>query len=68
MSPLKQYITKKGQVDKDTTKLNAGNNKRRKYKIKVIQENAVYVKESKGHLAGLYYLMSLKKYPEKENI
>lgn len=68
MSPLKQHITQKGQVDKDTTKLNAGNNKRRKYKIKVIQENVVYVKESKGHLPGLYYLMSLKKYPEKENI
>ena len=38
------------------------------YKVEAIRNSAVYSKESKsGHLPGLYYLISWKRYPEKEN-
>lgn len=33
-------------------------NNRKDYKIKSIYAKAVYVKESEGHLPGLYYLIS----------
>ena len=39
----------------------------RKYKVEAIWNNAVYIKESKGYLPRLYYLVSWKRYPEKEN-
>ena len=40
----------------------------RKYKVKAIWDNTVYVKELKsGHLLGLYYLVSWKGYSEEEN-
>ena len=49
------------------TELDA-NNDSGEYKIKAICDSAVYAKESEsGHLLGLYYLMSWKSYPEKEN-
>ena len=38
------------------------------YKVEVIQDNAIYARESKSsHLPGLYYLVSWKKYLEEEN-
>lgn len=37
----------------------AGKNK--KYKIKIIQDNAFFAKNVDGHLLGLYYLISWKK-------
>ncbi len=37
------------------------------YEVEVIYNNAVYATESEGHLPGLYYLVSWKGYPEKEN-
>ena len=43
----------------------AGNNK--KYKVDVIQDSAVYTKESARQLLGLYYLVSWKEYPKNEN-
>lgn len=36
--------------------LNISNNKE-KYKIKVIQNNAIFIKESKSYLLELYYLI-----------
>lgn len=44
-----------------------GNNK--KYKIKLICNNMVYIKESKvGHLLKFYYLVFLKSYLDKKDI
>ena len=38
------------------------------YEVEVIWDSAVYARESKsGHLPGLYYLVSWKRYPEEEN-
>ena len=52
------------QIDFD-----AGNNKGEEYKVKAIQENAVYARESEeGHLSKLYYLVFWKNYLEEENI
>ncbi len=68
MSLLQQDITKKGQVDEMTSRLefeNEGDSK--EYKVEAIYNNAVYARESEGHLPGLYYLVSWKGYPEKEN-
>ena len=46
-----------------------GDNKSGEYKVEVIWDSVVYAKESKlGHLLGLYYLVSWKRYPEEENI
>lgn len=51
------------------TELDVGKNKSEKFKIKTIQNSAVYIKKSKsGHLLELYYLISWKKYLKKENI
>ena len=51
MSLLKQDTTKKGRVNKNATKFDVSNNNSRKYKVKVILDNAIYTKESKsGHL------------------
>ena len=59
MSLLEQDTTRKERVDKNTTKLDAGDNKGSEYKMEAICNNAVYAKESKsGHLLGLYYLVS----------
>ena len=70
MSLLEQDTTKKGQVDEkvkqiefDTSKNNSG-----KYKVEVIWDSAVYVRESEpGHLPGFYYLVLWKRYPEEKN-
>ena len=38
------------------------------YKVEAIRDNVVYARELKsGHLLGLYYLVSWKRYPEEEN-
>lgn len=66
---MKQDITKKGQVNKATSKLefkNDGNN-RKKYKVEVICNNTIYIRESENYLPGLYYLMAWKGYIEEEN-
>ena len=45
----------------------AGSNDK-EYKLKGIQDSAVYAKESTiGHLPGLYYLVSWKGYPKEKN-
>ena len=69
VSMLEQDTTRKGRLDNENTaELDADNNESGKYKIEAIWDNAVYVRESKsGHLPGFYYLVSLKRYPKKEN-
>ena len=58
MSLLEQDTTKKGQVDKNVTKLETGDNKGNKYKVEPIWDSAVYRKESEsGYLSGLHYLV-----------
>ena len=55
--------------ENNITKLDAGDNERSKYKVKAIQDSAVYSKESKlGYLPEFYYLVSWKGYLVKENI
>ena len=68
MSLLEQDTTRKGQVDENNvTELNAGDNKGGEYKVEAIRDSAVYARESAGHLLGLYYLVSWKRYLEEEN-
>ena len=50
---------------KPEPEFDAGNNK--KYKAEVIKNSAIYAKETERYLLGLYYLVSWKSYPEKEN-
>ena len=64
---LEQDITKKRQVDEDTTKLDTGDNESGEYEVKAICHGVIYARESAGHLLGLYYLVSWKSYPEEEN-
>ena len=66
MSLLEQDTTRKGRVDENVTKLDAGDNSG-EYKVKAIQDNAVYAKEADRHLPGLYYLMAWKGYLKEEN-
>ena len=58
MSLLEQNTTKKGQVDENTTKLGAGNDESREYKVEATRDSTVYARESKSHLPELYYLVS----------
>lgn len=61
MSLLEQDTTKKGRVDKMTSKLEFkgnGNGHGSEYKVKAIWDSAVYTKESEGgHLLGFYFLV-----------
>ena len=68
MSLLEKNITRKGQVDDDNAvKLDAGDNSG-EYKVEVIGNSAVYVRESElSHLPELHYLISWKEYLEEEN-
>ena len=68
VSLLEQDTTRKGRVDEnDATELDAGNNSG-EYKKEAIWDSAVYAKKLKlGHLPGLYYLVSWKRYPKEEN-
>ena len=68
VSLLKQDTTSKEQVhEENVEKLDASDDSG-EYEVEAIRDSAVYVRESKsGHLAGLYYLVSWKGYPEEEN-
>ncbi len=68
MSLLEQDITRKGRVDKITSRLefeSDGNGK--EYKVEAIFDNVVYARELEGHLPAFYYLVLWKGYPKKEN-
>ena len=68
MSLLEQNTTRKGQVDKNATELDAGNDDNGEYEMEAIQDSAVYARESESdHLPDLYYLVSWKGYSEEEN-
>ena len=55
-------------MDKNATELDAGDNDSGEYEVEAIWDSAVYARESEsGHLPGLYYLVSLERYPEEEN-
>ena len=64
---LEQNTTRKGRVDENVTKLDAGKDSG-EYKMEAICDNTVYAKESASHLPGLYYLVSWKGYLKEENI
>ena len=68
VSLLEHDTTRKERVDKQVTELEleAGNSK--EYKIKAIQDSAVYTsKLESGQLPGLYYLVAWKGYSKEEN-
>ena len=44
----------------------AGDNK--EYKVKAIIDSAIYAKEAKRHLSGLYYLIFQKSYSKKKHL
>ena len=55
-------------MDENATELDAGDNDSGEYEVEAIRDSAVYARESEsGHLPGLYYLVSWKRYPEEEN-
>ena len=59
VSLLKQDIIKKGRVDENVTQLEFEVNDEQEYKVKDIQNSAIYAKVSKaGHLSRFYYLIS----------
>lgn len=64
---LKQDTTQKEQVKENATQpeFDVGNEK--KYNVKGIQDSAVYTRESKDDVPGLYYLLLWKDYSEEEN-
>ena len=66
---LEQDTTRKGWIyellPKPKPKFDAGNNK--EYKIEAIINMAIYAKEAKKYLLGLYYLVFWKSYREKES-
>ena len=68
LSLLEKDTTKKERVhEENVEELDAGDNSR-EYKVEAIWDSAVYARESEsGHLPGLYYLVSWKGYPKKEN-
>ena len=68
VSLLEQNTTRKGRVHKENAEeLDAGDDSG-KYEVKAIWDSAIYAKESEsGHLPGLYYLVSWKRYLEEEN-
>ena len=71
VSLLEQDITRKGRVDEEVRHMefDAGDDESGEYKVEAIWDSVVYVRKSKsGHLLGLYYLVSWKRYPEEENI
>ena len=55
---LKHDTTRKKPVDENKVpELDASNKDSGKYKVKIIWDNIVYIKELAGHLIGLYYLI-----------
>ena len=70
VSLLEQDTTRKGRVDEEVRQMefDAGDDGSREYEVEAIRDSAVYARESEsGHLPGLYYLVSWKRYPEEEN-
>ena len=70
MSLVEQDTTRKGRVDEEARqiKFDAGDDKSGEYEVEAIWDSAIYARESKsGHLPGLYYLVSWKRYPKEEN-
>ena len=69
VSLLEQDITRRGQINKlfpePEPEFDVGNNK--EYEVEAIIDSAVYAKEAKRHLLGLYYLVSWKGYPKAES-
>ena len=70
ISLLEQDTTKKGQVDKKTAEqleFEAGGDDK-EYKVEGICNSAIYTRKSEaGHLPGLYYLVSWKRYLKDKN-
>lgn len=65
---LKQDITKKQWMDKKNKRTEFKVSNKKKYEVKRIYHNMIYMKVlKKGHLLRLYYLVSQKSYLEKEN-
>ena len=70
MSLLEQDITKKGWVDKEVRQMefDTSDNNSGEYNMETLWDSAGYARESEsGHLPGLHYLISWKRYPEEEN-
>ena len=69
VSLLEQDTTRKGRVEEEVRQIEFDtSNNREEYKVEAIQDSAVYARElGSGHLLGLYYLVSCKRYPEEEN-
>ena len=64
---LLEQDTKRKERDNNAVELDAGENSG-EFEVEAIRDSAVYAKESKsGHLPGLHYLISWKKYPEEKN-
>ncbi len=57
MSLLEQDTTRKGRVDKTTSRLEFENEDDEEYEVEAIRDSAVYTRELEGHLPGLYYLV-----------
>ena len=55
---LKQDTTRKGQVSKKVLESNAGNKNSKEYEVEAIWDSAIYTKEAKGYLPGIYYLVA----------
>ena len=69
MSLLEQNTMKKKRMNKlfpePESKFDVGKNK--EYKVEAIIDSTIFDKEAKRHLPGLYYLVSLKSYPEEKS-
>ena len=67
---LEQDTIMKRQINKifSEPKLEFDVSNNKKYEIKAIKDSDNNAKKTKGHLPGLYYLVSSKSYLEKENI
>ena len=63
---LEQDTTKKSRMNEfaEVPEFESDN---KEYEVEAIQDSAVDAREANGHLLGLYYLVSWKGYPEKEN-
>lgn len=68
MSLLKHVITKEKQVEKNIIQLKFEADNKEKYKVKEIQDSAVYGKKSENYLPRVYYLILWKVYYKEKNI
>ena len=68
VSFLKQNTTKKGRVSKEVLEWDACNKDSKEYKVKIIQDSAIYAnKLESSDLTSLYYLIAWKSYTKEEN-